>query len=224
MFHHCPATGKSEHNCAICQGWWDPSVEWDVEREPTMMQLVQPDSFWEDIADLYCEVYHLWRLPGKICCDEEMEACICQEIMDSVKNSSGVSSLLHCWGKNWDRTQLTSPRLKPKGEFNTRNCATYDRFIGNKWDSCKEALAMARDAHWWALAAAALSEDKIERMSHSLSCSCLCSRSHRQSGSCQQRRSWNADHETKAPGQCHTMGTLVKAEPSHPVLPNQDGR
>ena len=27
MFHHAAATGKSEHNHAICQDRWEPSVE-----------------------------------------------------------------------------------------------------------------------------------------------------------------------------------------------------
>ena len=50
--------------------------------------------------DLYHNVYQLQRLLGKICSDEEMEVCICQEIMDSVKEFFGVSGLLHCWGQN----------------------------------------------------------------------------------------------------------------------------
>ena len=56
-----------------------------MEGEPTAMDLTKPDSSWEGISDLYHDVYQLQRLPGKMLCDKEMEACICQEILDSVK-------------------------------------------------------------------------------------------------------------------------------------------
>ena len=68
MFHHATATGKSEHNHVIHQGRWEPSKEWDLMAEPTAMELIQPDSSWEDIVDLHHDVYQLQRLPGKICC------------------------------------------------------------------------------------------------------------------------------------------------------------
>ena len=58
-------------------------------------------------------------------------------------------------------------------------------------DSCKEVLAMARDGHWWALVAMTLLEDKIERLSHSLS--------YRHSGSLWWRRSQTAEHQTEVP-------------------------
>ena len=38
------------------------------------------------------------------------------------------------------------------------------------WGFCEEALAVVRDAHWQALAATVLLEDRIERISHSVSC------------------------------------------------------
>ena len=131
MLHHAAATGKSEHNHAIHQGRWEPSAEQDVEREPTAMELFQPDSSQEDIADLNCDVYQLQRLPGKICCDEEMEAHISQEIMDSLKE------LQHKWlsalpgaEPRWSPADV--PGLDPQAEFNVRNHATYDRFMGIK--------------------------------------------------------------------------------------------
>ena len=49
------------------------------------MGLTRPDSSWEDIADLYHDVSQLQMLPGKMFYNEEMEAYICQEILDSVK-------------------------------------------------------------------------------------------------------------------------------------------
>ena len=158
MFHHATATGKSEHDHAICHwGRWEPSAEWDVEREPTVMELFWPDSSWEDIADLYHDVYQLWRLLGKILCDEETEACIHQEILDSVKECLPCKWLSTLPGEEprWSPADA-SLGSNPQAKFNARNCATYDRFMDVKWDSCKEALAIARDANQWALAAAAL--------------------------------------------------------------------
>ena len=38
-----------------------------------------------------------------------------------------------------------------------------------KLGCCEEALAVARDAYWQALMAAVLLEDKVERLSYSLS-------------------------------------------------------
>ena len=196
---------KSECDCAIHQGRWEPLVEQDVEREPTVMEFIQPDSYQEDIAELYCDVYQLQRLLGKIYCDMETEACICQEIMDSVKEC-----IWHEWPSALPEAELrwspaNIPRLDSQVEFNTRNHATYDRSMGNKQDSYKEALAMARDTHQWALAVTALLEDKIERMSHPLSCSCWHSASHSHLDSCQQRRSQTADCQTKVPQvmSCH---------------------
>ena len=118
-----------------------------MEGESTTMELAQSDSSLEGIVDHYHNVYQLWRLSGKMLCDEVMEADIHQEILDCVKE--------HLWHKQlsvlpgaelrWSPAEI--PRLNPKAEFNARNCATYDRFMGIKQDSCKEALAMVRDAH-----------------------------------------------------------------------------
>ena len=114
------------------------------------------------------------------------------------------------------------PRLNPQAEFNARNHNTYDRFMDIKWDSCEEVLAIARDAHHWVLGATALLEDKIERMSCSLSQSHQCSGSHRCSGSHQQRRSQTADHWTKVSQATSHHGDTAKRQTQSPALPNQD--
>ena len=64
--------------------------------------------------------------------------------------------------------------------------------------SCEEAFMVTMDAHQWALVAVVLLEDKIERLSHSLS------HSHQHSGSCRhsgshQWRSWAGSHQNKLP-------------------------
>ena len=100
--------------------------------------------------------------------DEEMEELLCQEILDSVKEH------LQCrWVPTLPEEELSwhsasTPRHDPQSNHSTRNCAIYCRFRNMKRDSCKETLAVVRDAHWQALVAMALWEDKIERLSHSL--------------------------------------------------------
>ena len=100
IFHHAAATSKYEHDHAVCWGRWELLAEPGTEEEPTTVELIRPDSFWEDIADLYQDVYQLRRLLGRILCDEEMEAHICQEIWTLSKNPSSVSSFLHSQGRN----------------------------------------------------------------------------------------------------------------------------
>ena len=118
-----------------------------MEGESTAIELVQPDSSWEDIADLYHNVYQLQRLPGNMLCNENMEACICQEILDSVKECLQCRQFSALLGEEPRQSPAGIPRLDPQAKFHTRNCTTYDRFMDVKQDSCKEALAIARDAH-----------------------------------------------------------------------------
>ena len=76
--------------------------------------------------------------------------------------------------------------------------ATYDHYKDLKEESCKETLAIMLDAHQWALAAVALLDEKIERLSHSLSSNHWHLRSHKHSGShCQ--RFWAGSHQDRAP-------------------------
>ena len=80
-------------------------------------------------------------------CDEEMEAHIHQEILDSVKECLWCKQLSALLGEEprWSPAGISG--LDPQAKFNARNCATYDRFVDVKQDSWKEALAIAREAH-----------------------------------------------------------------------------
>ena len=205
MFHHAAATSKHRHDCAVCWGRQEPLAEPGTEEESSMMELARPDSSWEDIMDLYYNVYQLRRLSGRMICDEEMEAHIHQQILDSVRECLWHKWLFTQLGEELKWTPAGIPRPNLQAHFQARNCATYNRLMGVRQHFCEEALAVARDAHQRALAAAALLEDKIERMSHSLSHSCQCSGSCRSLGSCQQRRSQTPDHQNKVPqvASCH---------------------
>ena len=205
MFHHAAATGKGEHNQAICWGRWEPSAERDVEREPTAMELVQSDSSLEDTADLYY-VYQLLRLLGKIHCDEEMEAHICQEIMDSVKEYLSCKQLSALPGAEPRQSPADIPKLDPHSMP-----GTVPLMIGS-W-ALSETPAkklwmwqeMPTNRHWqpqhfwriklrgWATLSAA-----VTNAPEATDAQAATSETHK----------WH-----------HAMGTLLKGEPSHPALP-----
>ena len=121
------------------------------------MELTKPDSSWEDIMDLYHNVYQQLvsqcvsaeEVARLMLCDEEMEVHIHQETLDSVKEH-----LWHKWfsalpGEELRWIPAGVPRLNPQANFQARN---HDRFMNVRQDSCKEALAIAReptDRSWW---------------------------------------------------------------------------
>ena len=97
--------------------------------------------------DLYHNVYQLWRLPGKIGCEEEMEAHICQKIMDSLNECLWCKQKPALQEAELRQSPANVPRLNPQAEFNAGNCTIYDRFMDIKQDFYEETLAKASDAH-----------------------------------------------------------------------------
>ena len=94
----------------------------------------------------------------------------------------------------------------------TKTCATYNHYRSMWQDSCKKALVMVRDTHWWALAAAALLEENIKHLSHSVNCWWF--GSHRQSGS----HKWSGGHRCRSQPAGHPLQTLqVEACHGYPV-------
>ena len=139
----CCCHWQHEHDHAICQDRQEPLAEQGMEGESTMVELTRPDSSWEDIVDLYHDVYQLRRM----LCNEEIEAHIPQEILDSVKECLQHKQLSALPGEEPRWNPAGIPRLNPQANFQTRNHTTYDRFMAVRQDSCEEALAIARDAH-----------------------------------------------------------------------------
>ena len=72
---------------------------------------IWPDSSWEDIEDLYHEVYQLWRLPGKI---RRWRHVFARRSWILSKKTSGISGLLHCWRQNQGRAQPIPLGSTPK--------------------------------------------------------------------------------------------------------------
>ena len=75
-------------------------MERHLEAEPSTIQLVNPESTREEIAEIYYNVYQLLRALGRMLRNREMEELIHQEILDSVKNASGIGRFPHCQGRN----------------------------------------------------------------------------------------------------------------------------
>ena len=86
----------------------------------------------------------------------------------------------------------------------------------------KEALAIAQDAHQWALVATALLEEKIERLSCSLSHGCQHSRGCKHSGSCFQRYQAGS-HQGRAPQAEVHQGGHLRDGPNPPALGGPGG-
>ena len=156
-------TGWSEHNCAICQGQRECLPKQDLGVEPTAMELVCPDSTQKDIGDLYWDVYQLLRLPRRGCCEKATMECLHKDILDSLKE---------CLRLKW-------PSAQPEGEHQPvwpmplgliLICSlmwlttTHEEFTAN------EAGFMQGDTgHSEVCPLAAILEEKIEQMSHSIS-------------------------------------------------------
>ena len=115
MFVHAEALGQMEYDHAICQGRWQPSAKQDMKAAPSAVEVISPDSTREEISQIYHDVYQLQRLPGKSPCDEEMEECLCQEILDSIKECLQHKQVPHCQGRDRVSTPLAplgaTPRL-----------------------------------------------------------------------------------------------------------------
>ena len=81
-------------------------------------------------------------------------------------------------------------------EFAAANCSTYEKFTTAKWDLYKEMMALMKYAHQWALVAAAILEERMERMSCYTSQWCSSSCWHSSSHWCRRSRSsgcWKGD-------------------------------
>ena len=179
-----------------------------------------PDSSRKDVTEIYHNVYQLQWLLWRASWDEETEVHLYQDILDSIKECLWCRQPSTLPGAEPSHSLANVPRLDPQAEFNAQNHANVEWFMGIKWDSCEEALAVARDTHWQALTAATLLEEKIKRLSLSLShgCtgSCQCSRSHNHSSS--QRRSCTVECQARGPSAtpCHGISTKRQAPSPHP--------
>ena len=114
MFLHASARGWREYDHGVCWGRWEPSVERDLEVEPFAIELIDPESTREEIAEIYHNVYQLWRSLWKMLCDGKMEKCIHQEILDSIKECLQQRQVPALLGEEPRWSPASIPRLNPQ--------------------------------------------------------------------------------------------------------------
>ena len=125
MFLHAEAMGQKEYDCAIHWGWQEPSP-WDLEAEPSALELICPKSTMEEITEICWDVFQLWRSPGKLPCDGETEELLHQEILDSIKEHFWHKQVPTLLGGELSWHPASTPRHDPQANYSAQNCANYD--------------------------------------------------------------------------------------------------
>ena len=64
MFLHATSEGRKEAECYIRWGIWRQMPQLNPEVDISTIQLVPPKTSWEELLDIYLEVYKLRRLPS----------------------------------------------------------------------------------------------------------------------------------------------------------------
>ena len=137
----------------------------DTKVEVPAIQLVGFKTTRDEIQELYNDVYQLKRLPGPLLYGLESTEELVQEVHTSLKEW-----LQQRWGS-------TQPKKEPEWGVTS----TLRMQVGGD-DSCNHALTKARVAHWQALEAAHILEEKFEWLSWSATRTG--STGHQQSHSC----------------------------------------
>ena len=183
MFLQAAHSGRKEAECMICWGHQHGLLHLDPQADISAVQAVGPSTSREEIRDLYYQVYKLWRLPGSPLCGQEWT----EELISDV-----VSSLKDCLRQKGGQPSRGLGESKP-ADAQPPQSKTQRR---RRDTSAKRDLTEVREAHWRALAAAAALEERIERLScsitrnwqdacaHSLSCDHWRRRSQGQSRMC----------------------------------------
>ena len=175
MFVHATESGQKEAEKLICHSCWAGRPRLDPEADVPAIQLVE---FWtsrEEIGELFHQVFMLKRLPGPPSCGPKWAQEATRDILSSLKDHL-----------RWRRGDYLA------GSGGLEPASTHQSY---SWDGASQRerqdtsgeweLAEAREAHWQALAAASILEERIERLSQSTTRTrpdnCHCSQSRDQS-------------------------------------------
>ena len=156
MFLYAMEQGWKEAEWMICWGCWHGLPKLDPQVDISAIQLVEPQTSKEEFRDLYYQVYNLRRLPGSPPWGLEWIGKMATEIVSSLKDCLGQKEGKPLWG-------LEEPGL---ADMQPPRSKTPRR--GRRETSAKRDLAEAREAHQRALATTATLEEKIERLSQSI--------------------------------------------------------
>ena len=128
MFAHTTVMGQKEHDWAICQGQRQPSLKWDLEAEPSAMDLISSETSWAKIRVIYNEVYQLQKSPRRSPCNKETEGRIHQEILDSAQECLQHRQVPTQLEGEPKQSPTCTSKMDTQAEFQARTCATYDHY------------------------------------------------------------------------------------------------
>ena len=156
----------------------------DLQVDVSAVQAVGPQTSREEIRDLYYQVYKLRRLPGSPPCEPEQMAELVGDMMSSLKNCL-----------RWKGGQ--PPREPEESELVDAQPSQSNTPRRRRRDTSTERdLTKGREAHQRALATAATLEERIERLSQSVTRGQPDACTQSWGCNCQRRRSqgWNRRH------------------------------
>ena len=153
MFLQAAHLGRKEAEWMICQGHQHGLPCLDPHVDISAVQAVGTQTSREEIRDLY---YHLQRLPGSLLCGLEWT----EELARNV-----VSSLNNCLRQKGGQPPRGLGESKPGDTWPSQSKTLRRR---RRHTSTKRDLAKVREAHQRVLAAVATLEERIERLSHSI--------------------------------------------------------
>ena len=184
MFLQVAHLGRKEVEWMVCQGCQHGLPCLDLQVDISAVWVVGPQTTREEIGNLYYEVYKLKRLPGSAPCGlkwvEELTADIVSSLKDHLR---------------WREGQPPRDSEEP-GPADTQPSRSNTPQRRRRGTSTVRDLTKAREAHWRILATMAALEEKIERLSWSVTRGWLDARAHSQSCDHWRRRSqgWNRRH------------------------------
>ena len=161
----------------VCQGCQHGLLHLDPQADISTVQAVGPQTSREEIRDLSYQVYKLGRVPGSPPCGPECMEELVGDVVSSLKNCLRQMKANH--QKNWRSLDWQMSSLcgeRPPG--------------GGGGASPLRDIAETREAHQRAIATIATLEEKIERLSQSVTRGWLDACAYSWSCDCQKRRSW----------------------------------
>ena len=195
MFIHCTESGQKEAKRLIFHIHRQGFPKLDSGADVSAIQLVGYRMSSEEIGDIYHQVYMLKRLPGPSLCGPERAWKITKDNM---------SSLEDCL--RWRRGEQSGGGREQEPTSTHLSCHWNWASQRGRHDTLGEwELAKAREAHQQALAAVALLEECIERLSQWTTRTGLDICHHSQSWDQPSRRSWGQScrHRMALPEEGH---------------------
>ena len=154
----------------------------------------------------------------KVWCRDSRKYLRC---LTSLRNASITGGVPPSQRRKQGKGQLVLPNQTPGPTTSGGVCDAHDHFRDLKEGFCKQVLAVTQDTHRQALVTMVLPEDKIEWLSHSLSCGCQWSRSLSSHTTTEEDGHGLWLNTAGSPQHLHTM---IVGDPSPQAHCAQDGR